>query len=104
MRTTSLLLMLITSACAAPTTAMVECPPKGCRALDPPTPRERALLAHAELDLQCPRAQLDIEQRDAWTSWVLGCGHAARYAWILQRDAEGSRWILDSPILGARRD
>lgn len=97
------MMMLVTSGCVAPTTAMVECPAKGCAKLDPPTWAEAALLAHAELDLQCSRARLDVKKSDDWTSWVLGCGRAARYAFIGQRYG-GSRWILDSPVIGARHE
>ena len=90
--------IVLTAGCAAPTTAMVACPPTGCAALDPPSPLDRALLDHAELDLQCPRAQLDVKDVDSTTSWVSGCGRAARYAWIEQPALEGSRWLLDSPV------
>ena len=95
------MMILITSGCAAPTTAMVACPPKGCAALDPPSPIDRMLYEHAERDLQCPRAELTIANDDSTTSTVSGCGRAARYALIAQR-YYGARWILDSPIVPAR--
>jgi hypothetical protein len=83
--------------CATPSTAMVECPATGCPSLDAPTPMQRLLLAHAERDLSCPSAQLEIHDVDDTTSDVRGCGRTARYAWIVQPYGQ-SRWLLDSPV------
>ncbi len=93
---------LTLAGCAAPATQMVECPSRGCAALDPPEadPYHAALREHAEFDLQCPRASLDVADLDDTTAQVSGCGRSARYAYIVTRYQ--SRWLLDSPIVAAR--
>jgi hypothetical protein len=96
-----LFVLVLTAACAAPATELVECPPKGCAALDPPTPSRQALLAHAERDLVCPQAQLDVTELGRYDAIVSGCGRQARYAHLGYAPYHW-RWLLDSPVTAAR--
>ena len=93
---------LITPAggCAAPATEMVECPPEGCAALDPPDWYHKPLLEHAARDLQCDLSALTYHDLDDDSAEVSGCGKSARYASVLVDDDE-SRWVLDSPVTAA---
>src|SRR5690348_12235713 len=98
MRTSLLAVLLLTGACAAPDTNLVACPPQGCAALDPPSPREQALLDHAAFDLQCGQQNLHVSycDRNDVSALVAGCGRQARYTSV-GRYGE-SVWVLDSPV------
>ncbi len=60
-------------------------------------PPEPSLREHATFDLQCPATQLAVKWVDDSTAEVAGCGHGARYAYIVERYQ--SRWLLDSPVV-----
>ena len=91
--------LLLVGGCAAPTTAMVECPPSGCAPLEV-NPLEASLRDHASFDLQCAAPQLGVRWLDDTTAEVRGCGKGARYAYVVTRFQ--SRWVLDSPVLAGK--
>ena len=87
-RLLSMAALITLAGCAAPTTEMVACPPQGCSALDPPSPMQQLLLAHAARDLACAAPELTVHELDDTSSAVSGCGKSARYVWI---DEESGR-------------
>jgi hypothetical protein len=93
-----MLLLLLAGGCAAPTTAMVECPASGCPTPDPPNSLEPSLREHAAFDFQCPQGPIAVKWIDDNTAEASGCGHGARYAYVVTRFQ--SRWLLDSPVVG----
>lgn len=88
-------------ACAAQTTAMVECPPEGCPSLDPLDPITAALHRVASDELQCPVKQIEFnptaEASNDFGPWeARGCGKDTIY-----RMAHGGLIVRTSVIVPA---
>jgi hypothetical protein len=92
MRLATLAILLALSACAAPKTEMVACPPEGCPK-EEPARDDDPVRQRAAFDLQCPANKLEIVEIDFMTRGARGCGRQGTYK---RRPGFLSDWVMDA--------
>lgn len=93
MKTIVLLLIAVTSGCAAWDKLATACPGYGCPDQPEPDPTDVKLMRRAARDLVCSPEKLAIEEQGDEAK-VAGCGQQLYYVF----DESAHDWRIDSPL------